>query len=246
MSWKYYRIVNSMWLYWWYIPFGLWLTEASRATSTWIVVSFAVERYIAVYHHLQRQIYCTEKRAMYACCIVILCCFSFTGIFSYDWRVAIGSTDGTPINETLLTQNESFTIPQTEKYLGPLQDNQVTKTVIAVSMTYIICQLPSSLLNIYTLGYKPPSGSIEESILLELRSIFNFMGGVNSTCNFLLYIGLNKDYRKHFRDMFPRRRETIVDTSTPSTTRVRYSVGSRLSGPSRAVVERCNIRGGRR
>ncbi|CAL8145558.1 unnamed protein product [Orchesella dallaii] len=221
MSWKYYHAVGTTLRYWSYTPFGLWLTEALRATSIWIIVSFTVERYIAVYHPLKRQIYCTEKRAKKAIIFAFMSCFSITGIFSFKWRGAIKPIPEYPINET---------------------DNQITQTVIGVSIVYTLFQLPTNLLAVFTLAYNPTSGSADERILLELRNIFNLLGRFNPIFNFLIYMALNKDYRKYIYAMFLRQEVRNLNiNNTPRNTRVRYSVGSRLSGPARANVELCNV-----
>ncbi|CAL8137206.1 unnamed protein product [Orchesella dallaii] len=254
MSWKYYYIMRNVSLYWWYTPFGLWLTEASNATSVWIIVAFTVERFIAISCHLSRQIYCTENRTILVSILTFVSCLTFTGGFSYEWRGAFEPTEGNPLNETVykldstgawkedefqksyqwiytvyfflipviilvgfncflgkfvrnterdrqvMTRHRVFAVTQRQ-----LNDNQVTTTLIAVSMMYIICQLPTNLLEIYTLVYTPTSGSIKESILMELRNIFKFMGRVNSICNILIYIALYRNFRKHFCTMYCRR-----------------------------------------
>ncbi|XP_037081746.1 FMRFamide receptor-like [Pollicipes pollicipes] len=75
-------------IYWHYWPFGLWLIDAASNTSTWLTVTFTVERYVAVCHPIRGQVYCTESRARKMICIVYLFCFLVTLSTPFEWEIA--------------------------------------------------------------------------------------------------------------------------------------------------------------
>ncbi|ODM93655.1 FMRFamide receptor, partial [Orchesella cincta] len=103
MSWRHYPFVNTIWFYWWYTPFGLWMTDASSSTSVWLIVSFTIERYIAVCHPMRGKIFCTEERALRVAIAVYLICFALTASTPFEWRAAIAPNQTSPHNETIYT-----------------------------------------------------------------------------------------------------------------------------------------------
>ncbi|CAL8137202.1 unnamed protein product [Orchesella dallaii] len=121
-------------------------------------------------------------------------------------------------------------------------ENRVTITVIALGVLYFICQLPTNLLIAYKLVYKPTARSPGEMILLELRSIFNLLSGINSTCTVLLFIALNQNYRKYFCGICYRRRPTNFYANAFRSPRVGLRVGLHAAD---GAIELNNIVDGR-
>ncbi|XP_049864214.1 probable G-protein coupled receptor 139 [Schistocerca gregaria] len=73
--------------YWYYLPYGHWLTDATSSSSIWLTVSFTVERYIAVCHPLRGKVLCTEARARRVTLLVVVACLLATATTPYEWRI---------------------------------------------------------------------------------------------------------------------------------------------------------------
>ncbi|CAL8068526.1 unnamed protein product [Orchesella dallaii] len=101
MSWRHFTFMNTVWLYWWYSPVGLWITDASSSASVWLTVSFTVERYIAVCHPIKRKIYCTEERALYVSFTVYVISFALTASTAFEWRAIVATNEISAGNETI-------------------------------------------------------------------------------------------------------------------------------------------------
>jgi len=80
------------------------------------------------------------------------------------------------------------------------QENRITIILIAVVIVFLICNLPTAAVLIYT-SFHHPSPS-EDALLRGLGNIFNFLVAVNAACNFLLYTALSDKYRKYFCAFF--------------------------------------------
>lgn len=106
LSLEHYPNIHSknFYYYWVFYPFGVWFTDATSnvkllsylhgdyiikvifyktvnipaCVSTWLTVTFTVERYIAVCHPTNGKIMCTESRARIAIILVYLLCFLST------------------------------------------------------------------------------------------------------------------------------------------------------------------------
>ncbi|ODM93048.1 FMRFamide receptor [Orchesella cincta] len=249
MSWRHFPLINKIWMYWCYSPFGLWITDASSSTSVWLTVSFTVERYIAVCYPMKRKIYCTEKRALCVSILVCIICFALTSTTPLEWKAKVDISQSGEFNETSYSL-ESTEFGNSEAYrlfyhwfttvsfvflplviLGILNfflitavrtsrrermmmmsenltsilklqasrvDNRITVTLIAVVILFLICQMPTALVLIYTSIHVPEGDSNEESVLLGLGNIFNLLVAINAASNFLLYTALCDKYRKQF------------------------------------------------
>lgn len=79
--------------YWHYWPYGVWLTDAASNTSTWLTVTFTVERYVAVCHPMQGQVYCTVERARRLIAGVFVVCFLSIVTTPLEWRVVQSLSD---------------------------------------------------------------------------------------------------------------------------------------------------------
>ncbi|ODM90233.1 FMRFamide receptor [Orchesella cincta] len=91
-------------------------------------------------------------------------------------------------------------------------ENRITLILIAVVICFLICQLPTAAVLIYTSFHIPDRSSPEESILLGLGNIFNLLVAINAASNFVLYNFCNK-YRKRFCALFGFRRREPIDVS---------------------------------
>ncbi|CAL8068536.1 unnamed protein product [Orchesella dallaii] len=89
-------------------------------------------------------------------------------------------------------------------------ENRITVILIAVVILFLVCQMPTALVLIYTSFYMPVRGSAEESILLGLGNIFNLLVAINAASNFVLYNFCNK-YRKRFCALFHIRRRLFPE-----------------------------------
>lgn len=86
------------------------------------------------------------------------------------------------------------------------QENRITLILIVVVIVFLICQMPTALVLIYTSIHLAEPGSAEFNILLGLGNIFNLLVAINASCNFLLYTALSDKYRKYFCAFFFCRR----------------------------------------
>ncbi|CAL8121262.1 unnamed protein product [Orchesella dallaii] len=256
MSWRHFPHVNKIWPYWWYTPFGLWVTDASSSTSVWITVSFTIERYIAVCQPTRGKNCGGENRALFTAVAVYIACFAFTATTPFEWRpvVTFSADKNMTFNETIYTlertpfgndetyrmvyhwfttiffvllpmlilgvlnffliqavrkcqavrRNSCSDAPFTVRQLQRIeQENRITKILIGVVITFLICQMPTALVLIYTSWVPIPfPDSDEEAILLGLGNIFNLLVAINAASNFILYTALSDKYRKYFCRIF--------------------------------------------
>ncbi|CAL8123658.1 unnamed protein product [Orchesella dallaii] len=252
MSWRHYPFINTIWFYWWYTPFGLWMTDASSSTSVWLIVSFTIERYIAVCHPMRGKVFCTEERAFRVAIAVYLICFAVTASTMFEWRAAIAPNQTNAWNETIYTLESTefgdnttyrlvyhwfttvffvllpvvilaifnfFLIHAVRKSRNVRkvmtnqmssvrqvqimrQENRITLILIVVVIVFLICQLPTALVLIYTSIHVVQVNSVEDNVLRGLGNIFNLLVATNAACNFLLYTALSDKYRKYFCNFF--------------------------------------------
>ncbi|XP_022663222.1 FMRFamide receptor-like [Varroa jacobsoni] len=77
------------------------------------------------------------------------------------------------------------------------QENKITVMLIAVVILFLVCQMPSAALLIYT-----TFDDARTTFILVLGNFFNFLVCVNASGNFVLYCLLSNKYRKTFINMF--------------------------------------------
>ena len=77
------------------------------------------------------------------------------------------------------------------------QENRITITLIGVVIVFLICQLPTALVLIYS-SFHPNLPKNENALLRAFGNIFNLLVALNAACNFLLYTALSDKYRKYF------------------------------------------------
>lgn len=82
------------------------------------------------------------------------------------------------------------------------REDKITLTLIVIIIVFLICQLPTAAVLIYTSMHTPTRGGQEENILLGLGNIFNLLMAVNAACNFVLYTVLSDKYRRVFLSVF--------------------------------------------
>ncbi|CAL8068528.1 unnamed protein product [Orchesella dallaii] len=212
MSWRHFPLMNTVWLYWWYSPVGLWITDASGSASVWLTVSFTVERYIAVCHPIKRKIYCTEERALYVSVTAYMISFALTASTPFEWRAVVATNEISAGNETGVrrSRNERISLTSEEmasvlKLQASRPENRITVILIAVVILFLFCQMPTAIVLIYTSFHTPDEGSAEESILLGLGNIFNLLVAFNAASNFFLY-NFCSTFRKRFCAVFSLRR----------------------------------------
>ncbi|XP_043211092.1 FMRFamide receptor-like [Amphibalanus amphitrite] len=216
------------------------------STSTWLTVTFTVERYIAVCHPIRGQVYCTESRARRMIVIVYLFCFLTTLSTPFEFEVkerldeeTNSSVLSTGYNEHLGDNDEYkkafywfsavvFTfiplvllavfnmflilaVKESRRQRAVLcagesqsqqQENKITIMLISVVIIYMLCQLPSAVMLIYTVS--PPKSSDEDGVRRILGNIFNLLVAINAAINFVLYCALSDKYRKTFLVTFCR------------------------------------------
>lgn len=73
--------------YWHFFKYALWFNDAASATSTWLTVTFTIERWVAVCHPIKGKVYCTPSRARKAIMTVYALCYSLTATTPHEWVV---------------------------------------------------------------------------------------------------------------------------------------------------------------
>lgn len=81
------------------------------------------------------------------------------------------------------------------------QEKRITVMLIAVVIVFLICNLPTAVVLIYTSVHIPTSRR-ESALLRGFGNIFNLLAAINAACNFMLYTALSDKYRKYFCAFF--------------------------------------------
>ena len=76
------------------------------------------------------------------------------------------------------------------------QDAHITRLLIAVVLFFLICQLPSALVIIYSASIGHHQSSNQQVILHTLGNIFNLLVAINSAGNFVIYSLLSRKFRR--------------------------------------------------
>lgn len=88
------------------------------------------------------------------------------------------------------------------------QDAHITRLLIAVVLFFLVCQLPSALVIIYTTtatgNGEEVTNERQDAVLKILGNIVNLLMAVNSAGNFMLYCLLSRKYRRTLRDLLVR------------------------------------------
>ncbi|EEB13953.1 class A rhodopsin-like G-protein coupled receptor GPRnna13, putative [Pediculus humanus corporis] len=130
---------KSFYYYWKFYRFGLWLTDASTCVSTWLTVTFTVERYIAVCHPIKGKIICTEARARIAIVLIYIFCFLSTVTTPLEWQL--------DVREIIVNQSKVISyVGQMPSELG-VDINYTTTFYWFWSITFVF--LPLLLLGIF-------------------------------------------------------------------------------------------------
>lgn len=230
-----------------YIPWGFPLTDLCSNTSVWLIVSFTVERCIAVCYPLRGSQMCTIKRAKIVISSVFAVALACSLPTFFEWRSGpyVDERDNVTVygfHPTELGINQTFQngfywftslmfslIPimmliifnsilvrsvhhsqrqrrkMTTKVRG-VSDNQqhqelrITIMLIVVVVVFLICQLPSAVLLIWSKDI--PWHTAKDNFSKGLNNISNLLMATNATCNFFLYCFLSDKFRRTFVQIF--------------------------------------------
>lgn len=94
--------------------------------------------------------------------------------------------------------------PQPQNSIAPVstQERRITIMLIAVVILFLICQIPSAAMLLYTSVHETEPNTNEHALVLAFGNIFNFLMAVNAAGNFILYSFLSKKYRRTFMILF--------------------------------------------
>jgi hypothetical protein len=98
------------------------------------------------------------------------------------------SSSSSPLNTQTIILN-SFKYYKTK---------DITILVLMLVIVFIICQLPSTLLRMFTINNKQFNNFISSTFYLYLLDISNFLVVFNSLINCILYVLLGKNFRHEF------------------------------------------------
>lgn len=82
------------------------------------------------------------------------------------------------------------------------QERRITIMLIAVVILFLVCQIPSAAMLLYTSVHELMPNTNEHALVLAFGNIFNFLMAVNAAGNFILYSFLSKKYRRTFMVLF--------------------------------------------
>lgn len=82
------------------------------------------------------------------------------------------------------------------------QERRITIMLIAVVILFLICQIPSAAMLLYTSVREIAPNTNEHALVLAFGNIFNFLMAINAAGNFILYSLLSKKYRRTFVIIF--------------------------------------------
>ncbi|CAG2103960.1 unnamed protein product [Medioppia subpectinata] len=83
------------------------------------------------------------------------------------------------------------------------QESRITIMLIAVVILFLMCQLPTASVLIYSVFYNVEAEETNTGCLMRgLGNIFNFLLAINATGNFVLYCLLSQKYRRTFLAIF--------------------------------------------
>lgn len=126
------------------------------------------------------------------------------------------------------SQRRLMTMTQTQRDSAN-QENKITIMLIAVVILFLICQLPTAVMLVYTSAHVYPLNSNSDALITGLNNIFNILMASNASCNFVLYCVLSEKYRRTFHKVFCKctHREGYVGHSNAmNTTMVDYDISS--------------------
>ncbi|XP_065212722.1 FMRFamide receptor-like isoform X2 [Planococcus citri] len=96
--------------YWRILPFIFWYIDASSGTSTWLTVSFTLERYIAVCQPLRGRVLCTESRARKVITCVTIFNLLATITTPFEWKVCHKSEKKLTLDTTEFGNNNTYKV----------------------------------------------------------------------------------------------------------------------------------------
>lgn len=91
---------------------------------------------------------------------------------------------------------------QNQALASSKQERRITIMLIAVVILFLVCQIPSAAMIIYTSVNAPEPNTNEHALVLAFGNIFNFLMAVNAAGNFVLYSFLSQKYRRTFMLLF--------------------------------------------
>ncbi|KAI8783461.1 G-protein coupled receptor C02B8.5 [Biomphalaria glabrata] len=81
--------------------------------------------------------------------------------------------------------------------------NRTTKMLLAVCAVYTVtCAILTIPINIPVISYGPFSEVHPSNIAIVMYQVMNLAICINSSCNFIIYVGLNKTFRKTYNQIF--------------------------------------------
>lgn len=81
-------------------------------------------------------------------------------------------------------------------------ERRITIMLIAVVILFLVCQIPTAAMLLYTSVRDITPNTNEHALVLGFGNIFNFLMAVNAAGNFILYSFLSKKYRRTFMILF--------------------------------------------
>jgi len=112
--------------------------------------------------------------------------------FNSSSTIPVTTTDACPTSNNIAGSSMA----------GSSQERRITIMLIAVVLLFLVCQVPSAAMLLYTSVHETEPNTNEHALLLVLGNIFNFLMAVNAAGNFILYSFLSKKYRRTFVILF--------------------------------------------
>ncbi|KAK0051593.1 G-protein coupled receptor C02B8.5 [Biomphalaria pfeifferi] len=94
-------------------------------------------------------------------------------------------------------------LKRTQMTSKEVSTNRTTKMLLAVCAMYTVtCAILTIPINIPVISYGPFSEVHPSNIAIVMYQVMNLAICINSSCNFIIYVGLNKTFRKTYNQIF--------------------------------------------
>lgn len=130
------------------------------------------------------------------------CQISPSSSSSRSQQLSTYSATTAPSSAQVTAINQPAAVASGGQLSASSQERRITIMLIAVVILFLVCQIPSAAMLLYTSVRELEPNTNEHALVLAFGNIFNFLMAVNAAGNFILYSFLSKKYRRTFVILF--------------------------------------------